>query len=222
VSGYSGCCGGGVVVGTATGGTTTGGTTTGGGSLTAEQKKIFDDTIKEVSAFGEGEEVKKLVDEIKKISEGGDAAAQKEWIDTYTKAITPAEKKAFDGYVATLKTKEEKDAENAAWEAASPAGKRYYMAYLGLEAGEVKAPAKLVVTLPADAQLTINDEQTVSTSSRRLFVSPTLEPSKTYHYTLRATFTSNGAPVVVTRKVAVRAGKTVNVSLEQAQAVAAR
>jgi len=78
------------------------------------------------------------------------------------------------------------------------------------------------VTLPAEAALTIGGEKTVSTSAERKFLTPALDPDKSYHYTLRATFVKDGVPVVVTKKVPVQAGKTTEVKLEAAQAVAVR
>jgi len=74
--------------------------------------------------------------------------------------------------------------------------------------------AKLLVSLPADAKLFIDGNATVSTSSQRSFVSPTLEQGKDYHYTLRAEVVRNGQPVSVTRDVTVRAGEVVQASFQ--------
>jgi len=76
------------------------------------------------------------------------------------------------------------------------------------------APATIVVNLPENARLSIDGEQTRSTSTRRVFVSPTLEAGKEYTYTLQAEFNQDGKPVTITRDVSVRAGKEVNVKLE--------
>lgn len=86
----------------------------------------------------------------------------------------------------------------------------------------VAAPATVVVSLPATAVLTIDGEATTSKTATRMFVTPTLTVGKTYSYTLRATYTQDGKPVVVTRDVAVRAGMTARVTLSAPVAVASR
>jgi uncharacterized protein (TIGR03000 family) len=70
----------------------------------------------------------------------------------------------------------------------------------------VPAPATLLVVLPADAQLTINGSLTKSTSDRRLFISPELDPGKDYFYTLTARIQRDGREATVTKDVAVRPG----------------
>jgi len=74
-------------------------------------------------------------------------------------------------------------------------------------------PATIIVSLPADATLLVDDSPTTSTSSRRVFVSPSLSPGKTYHYTLRAEAQRDGKPVRVEERVAVRAGEESKVKL---------
>jgi uncharacterized protein (TIGR03000 family) len=74
--------------------------------------------------------------------------------------------------------------------------------------------AKLYVTLPADAKLTIDGTPTVSTSESRVFESPSLTPGKTFYYVLKATVVRDGKPQTVTKKVAVRANEETRVSLE--------
>jgi uncharacterized protein (TIGR03000 family) len=78
------------------------------------------------------------------------------------------------------------------------------------------APATLVVNLPADAKLLIDDAATTSTSTRRIFVSPKLPVGQEFTYSLKAEFTKNGKPVVVSKEVSVRAGAEVNVTIEAA------
>jgi uncharacterized protein (TIGR03000 family) len=70
-----------------------------------------------------------------------------------------------------------------------------------------KAAARLIVTLPAEATLTIDDEPTKSTSSTRVFITPALEPGKAYHYVLKATVPVGGKTEVITRKVQVIPGQ---------------
>src|SRR5438067_6855890 len=48
------------------------------------------------------------------------------------------------------------------------------------------APANLLVTLPADARLFVDDHETKSTSGERLLTTPDLQPGREYSYTLRA------------------------------------
>jgi uncharacterized protein (TIGR03000 family) len=89
----------------------------------------------------------------------------------------------------------------------------------------VEAPtdtAKLYVTLPADAKLTIDGEPTVSTSESRVFESPSLTPGKTYYYVLKATAVRGGKTESVTKKVVVRAGEDSRVNIEIPQAVVAK
>jgi uncharacterized protein (TIGR03000 family) len=90
--------------------------------------------------------------------------------------------------------------------------------------GMTAAPATIIVSLPADARLSIDDAVTTSTSDRRVFVSPELNPGREYHYTLKAEWTYNGKPVTATREVAVSAGKetTVSFTAEAATGVASR
>ena len=70
------------------------------------------------------------------------------------------------------------------------------------------APATIVVDLPADAKLLIDNELTTTTGSSRVFVSPTLNPGQEYHYTLKAEIVRDGKPVTVEQVIAVRAGET--------------
>jgi uncharacterized protein (TIGR03000 family) len=78
--------------------------------------------------------------------------------------------------------------------------------------------AMLVVNLPADATLTIDDTPTVSTSAERTFTTPALEPGKVYRYTLKAQVTRNGQVQEMTQKVTVQSGETTRVSLDPSSA----
>jgi len=79
--------------------------------------------------------------------------------------------------------------------------------------GMAPAPATLIVSLPADAKLVIDDTTTTSTSTERVFVSPTLTPGTDYNYTLKAEVVRNGKAVKVEEKVVVRAGQETRVTL---------
>jgi uncharacterized protein (TIGR03000 family) len=73
--------------------------------------------------------------------------------------------------------------------------------------------ATLVVSLPADARLTIDGQATTSVSSVRTFTSPELQPGRTYVYTLQAVYTRDGEEKTVSKKVHVWAGRTSRVDL---------
>jgi len=78
----------------------------------------------------------------------------------------------------------------------------------------IPAPATIVVNLPAEAKLTIDDAATRSTSSVRVFSTPTLDNGKDFFYTLKAEIVRDGQTVTASKKVAVRAGEETRVSLE--------
>jgi uncharacterized protein (TIGR03000 family) len=75
-------------------------------------------------------------------------------------------------------------------------------------------PATVVVNLPADAQLTVQGSPTRLTSSRRVFVSPPLQPGKSYTYTLKAQVVRDGERLSATRTVAVRPGRQSEVTID--------
>src|SRR5436305_6226103 len=81
--------------------------------------------------------------------------------------------------------------------------------------------AQVIVSLPADAKLFIDDQPTVSTSANRTFVSPTLDAGKDYYYTLKAEVVRDGQPVSVYRQLTVRAGETVQATFQFPTTVAA-
>lgn len=80
--------------------------------------------------------------------------------------------------------------------------------------------AMFVVSVPADAKVTIDGQSTVSTTATRYFQTPTLTAGKTYGYTLEAAFVKDGAPVKVSKKVTFKAGDTVRLDLSSDTAVA--
>lgn len=89
--------------------------------------------------------------------------------------------------------------------------------------GQLSAPATILVNLPAEAKLLIDDHVTTSTSEQRRFASPALQPGKDFHYTLKAEMVRDGETVVATKKVSVRAGQETRVTLEfPAASVASR
>ena len=80
--------------------------------------------------------------------------------------------------------------------------------------------ARLIVELPANAKLFVDDQPMKTTSSRRAFRTPTLEPGQSYYYMLRAELVHDGKTVQQTKKVVVRAGEEIRANfpnLEQIQ-----
>ena len=82
------------------------------------------------------------------------------------------------------------------------------------------APAKIHVTLPADAQLTFDGARTTATSADRMFVTPPLQEGKVYHYTLQAHYMRGDDAVTVARRITVRAGQETDVAFGEAGASA--
>lgn len=69
--------------------------------------------------------------------------------------------------------------------------------------------ARLVVRVPDNARVTVDGEPTQSTGATRTFISPSLKPDQTYHYTVKATMNNaDGEPITRTQNVQVWAGKT--------------
>jgi uncharacterized protein (TIGR03000 family) len=79
------------------------------------------------------------------------------------------------------------------------------------------APATIVVSLPANATLTVDGTPTTSTSAQRTLVTPALEDG-TYVYTLRAQFEGQ----TQTQDVQVRAGQISQAQFSFPQAVVSR
>jgi uncharacterized protein (TIGR03000 family) len=92
----------------------------------------------------------------------------------------------------------------------------------GKDESSIAAPATVVVNLPADAKLRVDDYLTTSTSTSRVFVSPALTPGQDFTYTLKAEIVRDGKTVVATKQITVRAGERTNVNIEFPVAVAAK
>jgi uncharacterized protein (TIGR03000 family) len=75
------------------------------------------------------------------------------------------------------------------------------------------APATILVSLPTDAKLLIDNEATTSSGASRVFQSPTLNPGKEYQYTLSAEVVRDGKHVKAEQVVTVKAGQTTPVTL---------
>ena len=76
------------------------------------------------------------------------------------------------------------------------------------------APATIIVSLPANATLTIDDAATTSTAATRVFTSPVLPVGRDFHYVLKAQIVRDGKTLVVSKEVTVRAGQTTRATLE--------
>lgn len=72
--------------------------------------------------------------------------------------------------------------------------------------------AKLIVDMPADAQLYVDDQVMKTTSAQRVFNTPALEQGQTYFYMLRVEMMRDGKPQTETKRVLVRAGEVTRAS----------
>jgi uncharacterized protein (TIGR03000 family) len=69
------------------------------------------------------------------------------------------------------------------------------------------APAHVVVKLPEEARLFVDDTACPLTSARREFDTPNLNPGQAYYYDLKAEVMRAGRAVTATKRVTVRAGQ---------------
>jgi uncharacterized protein (TIGR03000 family) len=76
------------------------------------------------------------------------------------------------------------------------------------------APATILVSLPANATLTVDGTATTGNSNSRLLVSPNLNQGVEYTYTLQAQVVRDGQTLQQTQRVAVRAGEQSRVNFE--------
>lgn len=73
--------------------------------------------------------------------------------------------------------------------------------------------ARVTVRLPADARLFVDNVVCPLTSDVRSFVTPALQPGQKYYYTIRAEVVRDGQTRIVSERVLVSAGQSVEVSL---------
>jgi uncharacterized protein (TIGR03000 family) len=78
--------------------------------------------------------------------------------------------------------------------------------------------ATVLIKVHPEATLTVEGKETQATGERRRFVSPPLQPGKKYVYTFVAEWMprNNYEKYIVTRKVTVEAGKSVEVDMSEA------
>jgi uncharacterized protein (TIGR03000 family) len=80
-------------------------------------------------------------------------------------------------------------------------------------------PAKVIIELPEDATLFVDDQVMKTTSAKRVFRTPDLEPGQTYYYMLRAEVTRDGKPLRQTKRILIRAGAEVRTDLTELEPV---
>lgn len=74
--------------------------------------------------------------------------------------------------------------------------------------------ASIVVKVPAEAKVFVNDYQMKSTSTERSFTSPELDRGRDYYYTIRVAVEKNGKTVEDSRRVLIRAGETSSLAFD--------
>jgi uncharacterized protein (TIGR03000 family) len=82
---------------------------------------------------------------------------------------------------------------------------------------EVMAPgkAKLIIEVPEDAKLYIDDQLMKTTSGKRSFNTPSLASGQTYYYIVRAEVVIDGKPYTESKRVLVRAGDEARASFPE-------
>jgi len=90
----------------------------------------------------------------------------------------------------------------------------------GKVGGGVSAPATIVVNLPANAKLTVDDYLTTSTASTRTLQTPALPAGQEFRYTLKVEVVRDGKTVTETKQITVRAGQTTESKFDLATAAA--
>lgn len=81
------------------------------------------------------------------------------------------------------------------------------------------APARLLVSLPAEAVLFIDGTSTTSTSTQRAFITPEIDWDRDYFYMLRAEWVRDGQKLTLTKHVPLRAGNETQVTLDFSEAL---
>jgi uncharacterized protein (TIGR03000 family) len=94
----------------------------------------------------------------------------------------------------------------------SPGGQTPEPVPLPKKTTSLEQAARLIVELPADAKLYVDDQPTKATSERRVFPLPQLEPGKTYYYILRAETVRNGQAQSETKAIFFHLGEVVQTS----------
>jgi uncharacterized protein (TIGR03000 family) len=85
--------------------------------------------------------------------------------------------------------------------------------------GAAPVQGKLLVELPEDARLYVDDQHIQTPAGRRTFNTPVLSPGQSYYYMVRMEVDINGKTHQETKQVIVRAGQTAEVTFPQLLAV---
>jgi len=94
----------------------------------------------------------------------------------------------------------------------------FYQGGQAIDSAASENAAHVRVSVPANARLWFQDQETSQRGSERVFYSPPLTPGKEFIYTLKASWTNeNGQEVTRSRQVRVHAGDFVNVDLRAGQ-----
>jgi len=83
-----------------------------------------------------------------------------------------------------------------------------------------EAVGRFQVEVPADATVFIEDKPTTLIGSSRTFLSPPLQPGKTYLYDIRARWQENGQEMEQKQTISLQAGGQVNVRFPMAEPLA--
>jgi uncharacterized protein (TIGR03000 family) len=105
-----------------------------------------------------------------------------------------------------------------------PAGEKVGEPKKNYDQTSAAAPARIVVTLPPNAKLMIDDYASSQTSTQRVLVTPPIPPGQEFSYTLVAEVTQDGQQVRQSQRVTVRPGQEMPVrfNLTSVPATAAR
>jgi len=80
--------------------------------------------------------------------------------------------------------------------------------------------ARLIVEVPSDAKLFIDDKPMKTTSERRSFSTPALVEGESYFYEVRVELMRAGKPVTETKKVTIKAGEVARVDFKKLDSTA--
>lgn len=79
------------------------------------------------------------------------------------------------------------------------------------ETRATRAPATVVVQVPADADLFVDNQRSQLSTTTRKFVTPALEPGQDYYYDLRVEAMRDGQVVRDSKRVTIRAGSVARI-----------
>lgn len=86
----------------------------------------------------------------------------------------------------------------------------------------IPARAKLLLSLPGNAQLFIDDQPVKAAAGVQTFDTPALEPDKDYFYMVRIEMMRDGQPLSETHRLIVRAGQVARADFKDLEAEALR